>query len=113
MENKNVQNIAIIGSGFMGARIALRNAMYGYNISMYDISVDALDQAKEMHEKELSSRIENNTVSKQEKKKILDRITYSTSLSEAVSDTDLVIEAIPENIELKRKIFKDKSRNEI
>jgi 3-hydroxybutyryl-CoA dehydrogenase len=102
-----IKKVAIIGSGFMGARIALRNAMYGYSVSMYDIFEVALDRAKETHENELSARIKNQLISEQEKKTILSRINHSTSLIKVVTDADLVIEAIPENIELKRKIFKE------
>ena len=64
---------------------------------MYDKFKDALDKAKETQETELALRIENQTLTEQEKKTILSRIKHSTSLKEVVSDADLVIEAIPEN----------------
>jgi 3-hydroxybutyryl-CoA dehydrogenase len=74
---------------------------------MYDINQDALMKAKEMQENELSSRIENNTLTEQEKTIIQSRIKDTLNLSEAVADADLVIEAIPERVELKRNIFKE------
>ena len=102
-----IEKVAIVGSGFMGAKIALRNAVKGYPVSMYDINQDALRKAKEMQENELSSRIENKTLTEQEKKLIQSRIESTSNLSEAVADADLVIEAIPERVELKWNIFKE------
>ncbi len=61
-----IEKLAVVGSGFMGAKIALRCALNGYPVSMYDINHDALRKAKEMQENELSSRIENNTLTEQE-----------------------------------------------
>jgi 3-hydroxybutyryl-CoA dehydrogenase len=102
-----IEKVAIVGSGFLGAKIALRSAVKGYSVSMYDINQDALMKAKEMQENELSSRIENNTLTEQEKTIIQSRIKDTLNLSEAVADADLVIEAIPERVELKRNIFKE------
>lgn len=101
-----IEKVAVVGSGFMGAKIALRSAVKGYPVSMYDINPDALRKAKEMQENELSSRIENKTLTEQEKTIIQSRIKSTSNLSEAVADADLVIEAIPERVELKRNIFK-------
>jgi 3-hydroxybutyryl-CoA dehydrogenase len=102
-----IEKIAIVGSGFLGAKITLRSAMKGYSASMYDIDQDALTRAKENQENELSTRIDNKTLDEQEKKRIQRRIRSTTNLIEAVSDADLVIEAIPERLELKKKIFKE------
>jgi 3-hydroxybutyryl-CoA dehydrogenase len=102
-----IEKVAIVGSGFLGAKIALRSAIKGYSVSMYDINQDALEKAKEMQENELSSRIESKTITEQEKTIIQSRIKDISNLSEAVADADLVIEAIPERVELKRNIFKE------
>ena len=102
-----IEKVAVVGSGFLGAKIALRSAVKGYPVSMYDINQDALEKAKEMQENELSSRIEKNTLTEQAKTIIQSRIKDTLNLSEAVADADLVIEAIPERVELKRNIFKE------
>ena len=102
-----IEKVAVVGSGFLGAKIALRSAVKGYPVSMYDINQDALGKAKEMQANELSSRIEKNTLTEQEKTIIQSRIKDTLNLSEAVADADLVIEAIPERVELKRNIFKE------
>jgi 3-hydroxybutyryl-CoA dehydrogenase len=81
--------------------------MNGYTASMYDVNNDALRRAEEMQEDELSSRIENQTLTEQEKTIIRKRIRSMTDLGDAVADADLVIEAVPERVELKRVIFKE------
>jgi 3-hydroxybutyryl-CoA dehydrogenase len=101
-----IKNVAVVGSGFLGAKISLRNALKGYPVSMFDLNQDAIRKAKETLENELSSRIKNNTLTEQEKTIIQSRIKSTILLSEAVADADLVIEAIPERVELKRNIFK-------
>ena len=102
-----IKKVAIVGSGFLGAKIALRSAMKGYPVSMYDIDRTALRKAKEMQENELSIRVKNKTLPEQEKTIIQSRIKDTSSLIDAVIDADLVIEAIPEKVELKRNIFKE------
>lgn len=102
-----IEKVAVIGSGFMGYQIALRNAVKGFTVSMYDLEEEALEKTKENQENVLSSRVENEILTEKEKAHILNRINYTTSLSEAVADADLIIEAIPEKLELKRKLFKD------
>jgi len=103
----SIGKVAVVGSGFMGYQIALRNAVKGFPVSIYDLYEEALGKCKEEQEKVLSSRVENGILTEQEKAAILSRISYSTSLSEAVADVDLVIEAIPEKLLLKRKLFKE------
>jgi 3-hydroxybutyryl-CoA dehydrogenase len=102
-----IEKVAVVGSGFLGTKIALRSALNGYTTSMYDISQDALVKAKDVQEDELSSRIRDKTLTEQEKAVIQSRISATSSLSEAVADADLVIEAVPERVELKRKVFRE------
>jgi 3-hydroxyacyl-CoA dehydrogenase len=97
--------VSVVGSGYMGAQITLRSAVKGFNIKLYDIKEDALEKAKEMQEKELSSIVEKKSITPSDKKRILGRIVYTVDLKEAVGDADLVVETVPEILELKRAIF--------
>jgi 3-hydroxybutyryl-CoA dehydrogenase len=97
--------VSVVGSGYMGAQIALRSAAKGFNVKLYDVKEDALEKAKELQEKELSSNDEKKVITPSDKKRILGRITYTADLKEAVCDADLVVETIPEVLELKRAIF--------
>lgn len=97
--------VSVVGSGYMGTQIALRSAAKGFNVKLYDVKENALDKAKEMHKKELSSNVEKKVITPSDKKRILGRITYTDDLKKAVGDADLVIETIPEILEQKRAIF--------
>lgn len=103
----SIEKVAVVGSGFMGYQIALRNAVKGFKVSMYDLEEESLEKSKLNQNNVLSSRVDSGKLSEQEKAIVLSRITYTTSLSEAVADADLVIEAIPEKLDLKRKVFKE------
>jgi 3-hydroxybutyryl-CoA dehydrogenase len=92
--NKEIKQICIVGSGYMGKQIAARSILYGYNINLYDINKDSLEEAK--------SFVNKLTRREKEKRK---NITYLTDLKKACSNSDLVIEAIPEDLLLKRRIF--------
>lgn len=88
-----INTLSIVGSGFMGSAIGLRAATYGYNIRFYDVSSEVRDQVKIMVD-ELRAQ-----------KEITVDITIHDQLSEALVDADLIIEAIPEKMELKKEIF--------
>ena len=88
-----VKKIAIIGTGAMGKRIAIKAATYNYDVKLYDIDIDKLQNFV---------RSWKNYVKKTES---LGTITFCTDISNTVADVDLIIEAIPENLELKLEIF--------
>ncbi len=90
-----VTTISVIGAGFMGRGIIEKSALYGYNLNIFDINPEGLDD------------FINDVKKKTAKKKIKIDIKLFSSISEAVKNTDLIIEAIPEKLELKRKIFSE------
>ena len=90
----------------MGAQIGLRCAVKEHSVCMVDISNEALEKARSDHEKELDSRMEKQLITLEDKQTILNRISYTTDMREGLSDVDLVIEAIPENLRLKREVFR-------
>jgi len=97
MGKKNeIKTVAIVGSGFMGSAIGLRAATYGYNIRFFDVSSEVRDQVKIMVDELMVQ------------KEIAVDITIHENLSEALTDADLIIEAIPEKMELKKEIFSNK-----
>jgi len=100
-----IKNVAVIGSGIMGHGIAQVVATAGFRVQLNDISDELLYEAKAKIQKSLDRGIQKNKISESDKTKILGRITTTTDLKKAVLDADLVIEAVPENIELKKQIF--------
>jgi len=99
-------NIAIIGSGTMGSGIAQVAATSGCIVRLYDTSSEALSKSKTNLETTLSKLVEKGKIAETEKTRIAANISYVTTLS-ALSHSDLVIEAIVENIEVKRKLFSE------
>jgi 3-hydroxybutyryl-CoA dehydrogenase len=102
-----MNNISVIGSGTMGNGIAHVFAQYGYQVSLIDISEDALKKAIATIEKNLNRQVEKGAITADAKQKALSNITTFTSVKDGVSQADLVVEAATENVDLKLKIFKD------
>lgn len=102
-----MNNIAVIGSGTMGNGIAHVFAQFGFQVSLIDISEEALKKALATIDKNLSRQAEKGTISAEVKQKALANITTFTSVKDGVSNADLIVEAATENVELKLKIFKE------
>ena len=102
-----MKSIAIIGAGTMGNGIAHVFAQKGFDVSLVDMSQDALDRALATIDKNLSRLVTKERISENDKKETLDRLVTSTDFNASVAGADLVVEAATENIDLKLKIFKD------
>ncbi len=99
-------NIGIIGSGTMGSGIAQVAATAGCKVKLFDMNQVALDKAKAALEKILLRLIEKGRIDTSEKDRIQNNITYVNSLK-ALANSDLTIEAIIENLEIKKKVFSE------
>jgi 3-hydroxybutyryl-CoA dehydrogenase len=97
--------ICIVGAGFMGAQIGLQCAVHGYPVWLVDASEAALAQAALSHGLELEQRVEEGRITASARADILGSIGMTTDLEEGVSAADLVIEAVPERLEVKREVF--------
>ena len=100
-----LNKIAVMGAGMMGTGIAQVVAMGGYPVSVRDIAADFLDKSKARIEKKLKELVEKGRLSEQDARKISSRMTFTEDLKAAVAEADLIIEAVPEDLELKRKVF--------
>ncbi|WP_027001025.1 3-hydroxybutyryl-CoA dehydrogenase [Eisenibacter elegans] len=100
-----MKNITVIGSGTMGNGIAHVFAQYGYEVSLVDISAEALQKALQTIDKNLSRQVAKGSLSEADQAATLARITTYTNIEEAAPKADLIVEAATENIELKKKIF--------
>lgn len=88
----------------MGSGIAQVAAQNGHDVILVDTAQEAVDKAKTGHQKILARLVEKGRIKEGEDQKILDRTTYTTSMDK-VSGSELVIEAIIENMEIKKKVF--------
>lgn len=98
-------NIAIIGSGTMGSGIAQVAATAGNTVKVYDTSKEALEKSEAALEKILRKITDKERITEDEKNRIQGNISYVENITD-LSDADLTIEAIIEDLEIKKKVFK-------
>lgn len=102
--------VAVIGAGLMGGGIAQTCAQAGYTVINVDVFQPALDKAKATVIKLFDKKIEKGKMNEQTKNDILARLSYSNDFAD-LKDIDLVIEAVPERMDLKKDIFKKVDEN--
>ncbi|KFM19512.1 3-hydroxybutyryl-CoA dehydrogenase protein [Marine Group I thaumarchaeote SCGC AAA799-P11] len=100
-----IKNITVLGSGVMGHGIAQVSATAGYNIVLRDIEQGFLDKAMEKIRWSLDKLVSKEKISKEEGDAIFGRIKPVVDLKEAVKDAELVIEVVPEIMDLKKKVY--------
>lgn len=101
-----IKKIGVIGAGTMGHGIAESFAMFGYNVNLYDTNAVQLEKALNEIRSEQQLLVEEAFISAEKAAATLENITVHTDLQTAVQDRDYVIEAAPENMELKQNLFK-------
>lgn len=104
--------IGVLGAGVMGAGIAQVTAVAGYETHCYDLAPDALVAAREhvtSGRYGLDSGVERGKLTREEADAALERLTFTGNFEEAAL-TDLVIEAVPERLDLKIRVFRDLDR---
>ncbi len=106
-----MKNITVIGSGTMGNGIAHVFAQFGYNVTLVDISKEALDKGINTITKNLDRQVAKGSLTEADKTATLGRIAPVTDLAAGVKNADLVVEAATENVDLKLKIFRDIDAN--
>ncbi|HWG90188.1 MAG TPA: 3-hydroxyacyl-CoA dehydrogenase family protein [Candidatus Thermoplasmatota archaeon] len=102
-----LRTIAVLGAGTMGHGIAHVAAQAGYTVYLRDIEHAYVEKGLAGIRKNLDKGVEKGKVAPADRDATLARIIGTTDLSQAVRDADLVIEAVPEKLDLKRKIFHD------
>ncbi|MGG0655094.1 3-hydroxyacyl-CoA dehydrogenase [Rummeliibacillus pycnus] len=101
------KHITVAGSGVLGSQIAFQTAFNGFNVSVYDINDEALDRAKERLN-DLKPRYQADLEATQEEvDAAYGRISFYSNLAKAVENADLIIEAIPEIVEIKTNFYKE------
>ncbi len=100
-----VKNITVLGSGVMGHGIAQVSATAGYNVVLRDIKQEFLDKAMEKIKWSLDKLVSKEKISKEERESIFSRITPIVDLNEAVKNAELVIEVVPEIMDLKKLVY--------
>ncbi|MGY5141382.1 MAG: 3-hydroxyacyl-CoA dehydrogenase NAD-binding domain-containing protein [Candidatus Nitrosopumilus sp. Bin_571-38] len=100
-----VKNITVLGSGVMGHGIAQVSATAGYNVVLRDIKQEFLDKAMGKIKWSLDKLVSKEKISREEGDAIFARITPIVDLADAVKNAELVIEVVPEIMELKKSVY--------
>ncbi|WP_288243852.1 3-hydroxyacyl-CoA dehydrogenase [uncultured Chryseobacterium sp.] len=104
-----IKKVTVFGSGVLGAQIAFHTAYHGYEVILFDLKQDLFEQAKlkfeqfkEWYQKDINAHSGDLDMA-------LSRISLTTNLQESVQDADLTIEAIPENLQIKKNFYQQLS----
>lgn len=100
---------AVVGAGLMGSGIALTCALAGYEVKNIDVYEPAIKRAADMVEELVAKKAVKGKITEEKKREILGRLTYSSRMEE-VKDADIIVEAVPEQIELKKSVFQQIDR---
>jgi len=99
--------LAVVGAGSMGAQIAQQAALHGIDVSLQDKDPSQVRKAQESNRGHLARRVEKGRLTQDDADAADKRVRVLTDLGEAVGDAEFVIEAVFENLELKRAIFRE------
>lgn len=102
-----MKTIAVIGSGIMGSGIARVAAESGFQVNLMDANEKALNKAVAIIEQGMNKAVEKTLMTKEQVVSALSKISKVATLKEAAQDADFVIEAVVENLEIKKTLFSD------
>lgn len=103
----SLNNLTVLGAGVLGSQIAFQAAFHGVKVVSYDINEQALANAKKRYDALVGDYKKDLSASDEQIAQAFDNLTLSSDLGEAVKNADIIIEAVPENLELKKKVWAD------
>lgn len=102
---KKVQKLAVVGTGILGTQIAILAASFDYEVSAYDTDEGSFTRGLQKAKNSMKSAGRKSAFPTEDVDKVANTVRFCKDLAEALRDADLVIEAVPEDLELKRKVF--------
>ncbi|MBR6458543.1 MAG: 3-hydroxyacyl-CoA dehydrogenase [Actinomycetaceae bacterium] len=104
----DIKNVTVFGTGVLGSQIAYQAAFHGFNVTAWDISEEAIQAGRERYRKLAQRYIADGMPQAQEKAEATaEAIALTTDKAQALADADIVIEAAPEILDLKRELWKE------
>ena len=103
--------ITTAGAGTMGSQVAWQMAFHGKHVTVYDAIPAGLENGKALHLKYGEHFIEQRGATQDQIDDTFSRLTYTTDMSEAVRDADLISESVPESTSIKESFWREASRN--
>ncbi|SFS08587.1 3-hydroxyacyl-CoA dehydrogenase /Enoyl-CoA hydratase [Halomicrobium zhouii] len=107
MDFEDIDTVAVLGAGNMGHGITEVAALAGYDVRMRDIEDEFVQDGYDSIEWSLDKLAEKDQITEEEAEAALDRVTPLVDLEEAVGDADVVVEAVPEKMEIKKDVYTD------
>jgi enoyl-CoA hydratase/3-hydroxyacyl-CoA dehydrogenase len=104
---KEVKNVTVLGAGSMGAPIAALASEAGYQVIVRDIEEKYLERGRETINSIYDRRVSRGRMTEAAKKDILSRLSFIVDIEEAVKNADIIIEAVPEIMDLKKSVLKE------
>jgi 3-hydroxybutyryl-CoA dehydrogenase len=101
-----VKKIAVIGAGIMGRGVAQVAAAAGYDVALMARNESTLDKAMSIINKNLQKDTERGKITAEQAKEVVSRITTTTNMADAAANADLVIENVPEVMDIKQEVFR-------
>lgn len=100
-----IKNVTVAGTGVLGSQIAFQTAFKGFEVASYDINDKALEKARKRFKVLMERYQEDKYGTKEEVEAAYNRISLHTDLEEAVENADLIIEAVPELLDIKKEFY--------
>jgi enoyl-CoA hydratase/3-hydroxyacyl-CoA dehydrogenase len=107
MDLNDIETIAVLGAGSMGHGIAEVAALSGYDITLRDIKEEFVEDGYDQIEWSLGKLADNDRISDEDADDALERINPLVDMEEAISDADVIIEAVPEQMDIKKDVYGD------
>ncbi|MCE7791316.1 3-hydroxyacyl-CoA dehydrogenase family protein [Salipaludibacillus sp. CUR1] len=105
MRIEAIKQVTVAGAGSMGHQIGMLFALGGYQTVIQDVNEEALNKAQEALAFQMDKWVNKGKISESEKDASFSRLTFTTSLKEAVLHADFVVEAVVEKLDVKRQVF--------
>ncbi len=103
-----IKNVTVLGAGVLGSQIAFQCAFAGFHVISYDVNNDALESARKRFDKLAITYIGNVPTATADKlREAKQNLKQTTDLADAVEDADLIIECVPENLEIKQQVWEE------
>jgi enoyl-CoA hydratase/3-hydroxyacyl-CoA dehydrogenase len=104
---KEIKNVTVLGAGAMGAQIAALAAEAGFNVKVRDIEERFLERGRQTITEMYDKRIKRGGFTEEKKKTVFGHLKFLVDVEDAVKDADIIIEAVPEIMDLKKSVLKE------
>ncbi|MEA2583476.1 MAG: 3-hydroxybutyryl-CoA dehydrogenase [Thermomicrobiales bacterium] len=102
---RRIDHVAVVGAGTMGAQIAQQAGLHGFRVALYDLSPAQIERGMASNRRHLQRRVDKGALSAEERDAAEANVRAAPDFADAVSGADLVIEAVVEDLAVKREVF--------